>query len=182
MHYLRRILALHTISINYRCSTAISLGHYITRCSPPRLITPLSSSNSISMLRSKFRCVLFILQHTLGSRQRQELKMIPLHFTFYLKAVHKRSFHAFSSSVFINHPTIGCHINWDIYKVVTRTEKIDKLSFNWLNQQDAATSQVYYLSFKYSSTCFGHIHAHHQELRQLQWICPKHVELYLNDK
>jgi hypothetical protein len=25
-----------------------------------------------------------------------------------------------------------------------------------------------YLSFKYSSTCFGHPHAHHQEL-QLQW-------------
>jgi uncharacterized membrane protein YdbT with pleckstrin-like domain len=32
----------------------------------------------------------------------------------------------------------------------------------------AATSQVYYLSFKYSSTCFGHPHAHHQELQQLQ--------------
>jgi hypothetical protein len=29
-------------------------------------------------------------------------------------------------------------------------------------------SQVYYLSFKYSSTCFGHPHAHHQELQQLQ--------------
>ena len=40
-------------------------------------------------------------------------------------------------------------------------------TFNWINQQDAATSQVYYLSFKYSSTCFGHPHAHHQEL-QLQ--------------
>jgi len=25
------------------------------------------------------------------------------------------------------------------------------------------------LSFKYSSTCFGHPHAHHQELQQLQW-------------
>jgi hypothetical protein len=29
--------------------------------------------------------------------------------------------------------------------------------------------KVYYLSFKYSSTCFGHPHAHHQELQQLQW-------------
>jgi hypothetical protein len=37
-------------------------------------------------------------------------------------------------------------------------------TFNRINQQDAATSQVYYLSFKYSSTCFGHPHAHHQEL------------------
>jgi hypothetical protein len=40
--------------------------------------------------------------------------------------------------------------------------------FNRINQQDAATSQVYYLSFKYSPTCFGHPHAHHQELQQLQ--------------
>jgi len=39
---------------------------------------------------------------------------------------------------------------------------------NWINQPDAATSQVYYLSFKYSSTCFGHPHAYHQELQQLQ--------------
>ena len=60
--------------------------------------------------------------------------------------------------------------------------------FNWINQQDAATSQVYYLSFKYSSTCFGHPHAHHQKLLQLlssrrwAWGCPKYVELYLNDK
>jgi len=45
-------------------------------------------------------------------------------------------------------------------------------TFNWINQQDAATSQVYYLSFKYSSTCFGHPHAHHQELQQLQWQLP----------
>jgi hypothetical protein len=28
-------------------------------------------------------------------------------------------------------------------------------SFNWISQQDAANSQVYYLSFRYSSTCFG---------------------------
>jgi hypothetical protein len=40
-------------------------------------------------------------------------------------------------------------------------------TFNWINQPDAETSQVYYLSFKYSSTCFGHPHSHHQEL-QLQ--------------
>ena len=41
-------------------------------------------------------------------------------------------------------------------------------TFKWINQLDAAISQVYYLSFKYSSTCFGHPHAHHQELQQLQ--------------
>jgi hypothetical protein len=33
-----------------------------------------------------------------------------------------------------------------------------------MKQPDAAVSQVYYFSFKYSSTCFGHPHAHHQEL------------------
>jgi len=33
-----------------------------------------------------------------------------------------------------------------------------------INQPDAAVSQVYYSSFKYSSTCFGHLYAHHQEL------------------
>jgi len=37
-------------------------------------------------------------------------------------------------------------------------------TFKWINEPDAAVSQVYYLSFKYSSTCFGHPHAHHQEL------------------
>ena len=41
-------------------------------------------------------------------------------------------------------------------------------TFNWINQPVGANSQVYYLSFKYSSTCFGHPHAHHQELQQLQ--------------
>jgi hypothetical protein len=41
-------------------------------------------------------------------------------------------------------------------------------SFNWINQPAAATSQVHYLSFKYTSTCFGHPHAHHQKLQQLQ--------------
>jgi len=44
--------------------------------------------------------------------------------------------------------------------------------FNFINQQDAAASQVYYLSFKYSSTCFGHPHAHNQELQQLQQYQP----------
>jgi len=37
-------------------------------------------------------------------------------------------------------------------------------TFKWINQPDAAISQVYYLSFKYSLTCLGHLHAHHQEL------------------
>jgi len=51
--------------------------------------------------------------------------------------------------------------------IQTLNIQIQQLVFNWINQLDATTSQVYYLLFKYSSTCFGHPHAHHQEL-QLQ--------------
>jgi hypothetical protein len=32
-----------------------------------------------------------------------------------------------------------------------------------INQLDATISKVYYLSFMYSSTCFGRPHAHHQQ-------------------
>jgi hypothetical protein len=55
------------------------------------------------------------------------------------------------------------------YKQVTTSfENLISLNegffFNLINQPDAATSQVYYLLFKYSSTCFGRLYAHHQEL------------------
>jgi hypothetical protein len=33
-----------------------------------------------------------------------------------------------------------------------------------INQSDASIPQIYCSSFKYSSTCFGHPHAHYQEL------------------
>jgi len=35
---------------------------------------------------------------------------------------------------------------------------------NKTNQPDASISQIYCSSFKYSSTCFGHPHSHHQGL------------------
>jgi len=35
--------------------------------------------------------------------------------------------------------------------------------FKWINQLDATVSRVYYLTFS-GSTCFGRLHAHHQEL------------------
>jgi hypothetical protein len=38
------------------------------------------------------------------------------------------------------------------------------ITFKRINQPGAAISQVYYLSFKYSSPCFGHPHARHQEV------------------
>jgi len=53
-------------------------------------------------------------------------------------------------------------------RAATLKSSVHHHTFNWINQQDAATSQVYYLSFKNSPTCFGHPHAHHQELQQLQ--------------
>jgi hypothetical protein len=34
------------------------------------------------------------------------------------------------------------------------------------NQPDAKISPVYYLTFNYSSTCFGRPHAHHRELNK----------------
>jgi hypothetical protein len=36
--------------------------------------------------------------------------------------------------------------------------------FKYINQLDATISKVYYLTFMYSSTCFGRPHAHRQEL------------------
>jgi hypothetical protein len=44
-----------------------------------------------------------------------------------------------------------------------------------MNQLDATISQVYYLTFMYSSTCFGHPHAHHQELNN----CSSSLWFYL---
>ena len=38
------------------------------------------------------------------------------------------------------------------------------IQFKQINQPDATISPVYYLTFTYSSTCFGRPHAHHQEL------------------
>ena len=69
------------------------------------------------------------------------------------------------------------HLTWMVIQYTTaqgtqhNTRYSTKFStniFNWINQPDAAKSQVYYLSFKYSSTCFGRHHAHHQELQQQQ--------------
>jgi len=37
-------------------------------------------------------------------------------------------------------------------------------TFKQINQPDASISQIYCSSFNYSSTCFGHPLAHHQEL------------------
>jgi hypothetical protein len=44
--------------------------------------------------------------------------------------------------------------------------KLQLLRFKQINQPDATTSQVYYLTFirMYSSTCFGRPRAHHQKL------------------
>jgi hypothetical protein len=37
------------------------------------------------------------------------------------------------------------------------------IQFQQINQLDATVSQVYYLTFMYSSTCFTRPHANHQE-------------------
>ena len=49
------------------------------------------------------------------------------------------------------------------------------IQFEYINQLDATISQVYYLTFMYSSTCFGRPHAHHQELNKCcssLWFLP----------
>jgi hypothetical protein len=65
-------------------------------------------------------------------------------------------------STTLHYLTSGEHYSNAFYKNV-----LSDFFFNWINQPDAATCQVYYLSFKYSSTCFGHSRAHHQELQKL---------------
>jgi len=50
-------------------------------------------------------------------------------------------------------------LTWSFYASFNWT-----LTFKQINQPDASISQIYCLSFKYSSTCFGHPHAHYQEL------------------
>jgi len=66
-----------------------------------------------------------------------------------------------------------CHamrMNEDIYisSNYTYNFKVCKFvhhhKFKQINQLDATTPQVYYLTFMYSSTYFGRPHAHHQKL------------------
>jgi hypothetical protein len=38
------------------------------------------------------------------------------------------------------------------------------IQFKQINQPDATALQVCYMTFMFRSTCFGRIHAHHQEL------------------
>ena len=47
--------------------------------------------------------------------------------------------------------------------------------FKWTNQLDATVSPVFYLTFIYSSTCFGRPHDHHQELNN----CSSSLWFYL---
>jgi hypothetical protein len=60
----------------------------------------------------------------------------------------------------VNPTAIWNSIVWDISGVIQITIN----TFKQINQPDATISQVYYLSFMYSSTCFGCPHAHHQDL------------------
>jgi hypothetical protein len=38
------------------------------------------------------------------------------------------------------------------------------VQFKKIKQPEATVSQIYYLTFMFRSTCFGRLHAHHQEL------------------
>jgi hypothetical protein len=56
----------------------------------------------------------------------------------------------------LGRPKSRCENNINMFRVY---KFVRHHTFNWINQQDAATFQVYYLSFGYSWTCFGHPHA-----------------------
>jgi hypothetical protein len=52
--------------------------------------------------------------------------------------------------------------------------------FKYINQSNATLSQVLYLTFIYSSTCFGRPHAHHKELNNCSsslWFYRWNVEV-----
>ena len=51
-----------------------------------------------------------------------------------------------------------------IYKMKNRASSELNIHFKQINQLDAAVSQVYYLTFMYSSIYFGSPYTHHQEL------------------
>jgi hypothetical protein len=53
-------------------------------------------------------------------------------------------------------------------KIIFKTNKgyMFRLKIITHHQLDATVSQVYYLTFMYSSKCFGRPHAHHQELNK----------------
>jgi hypothetical protein len=46
---------------------------------------------------------------------------------------------------------------------LTALRKRTKIQFKEINQADATVSQVYYMTIMCHSTCFGRLHAHHQE-------------------
>ena len=59
------------------------------------------------------------------------------------------------------------------YFKVCKSEHQHTIQIN--HQPDATISPVYYLTLIYSSTCFGHPHAHHQELNN----CSSSLWFYL---
>jgi hypothetical protein len=52
----------------------------------------------------------------------------------------------------------------DVYGQLNMFRESSRPSSGAQQQLDATISQVYYLTFMDSSTCFGRPHAHHQEL------------------
>jgi hypothetical protein len=64
-------------------------------------------------------------------------------------------------------PSVNCGFNSTEFQETPSLKFASRciiIQIKYINQLDATTSQVYYLTFMYSSTCFGHPHVHHQEL------------------
>jgi len=60
-------------------------------------------------------------------------------------------------------------------KMLKTLKFVSPCTIKQINQLDATISPVYYLTFIYSSTCFGRHHAHHQELNN----CSSSLWFYL---
>jgi len=72
-------------------------------------------------------------------------------------------------SVSIHHNCPATHEDCMQYSSINSVDRrvcksVHHHTFKQINQPDASNSHIYCSSFKYSSTCFGHPHAHHQEL------------------
>jgi hypothetical protein len=91
------------------------------------------------------------------------------------------SLHPVCSELILGKPCLSAHRfsilkdiklkNFYSIRYVKQNYTLKGFRFKWINQPDAAISQVYHLSFKYSSTCFAHHHAHQQELINCLRVC-----------
>ena len=114
----------HHLSADVTCSLYILPNHKISDCGRLNHVTPYQVADSV-------RCWKGSSQHHITQ--------------FNVRNVTKQT------SVPLQHIYMSDWImTWLKFMVC---KSVHHHTINWINQQDAATSQVYYLSLRYSSTC-----------------------------